>query len=225
MTGVEKNATAGAGGAETPPPSSSSSSSNASSSNASSSSSDAAAAAGGGGVPDTGSGRREKATEAEIAAALAASGAPADMKRRWEGCAVLVYSEADQAFYNPVQVANRDLTIAVLRTFAPEYVHYRKRGERRGRGLRVLEALSATGLRSVRYWKEVEGVESVVANDVLPSAVAAIRRTLLANGVDPHSQVRPTHSDAVAHMAAARGTYDVVDIDPHGTCAPSVDTP
>ena len=40
--------------------------------------------------------------------------------------------------------------------------------------LRVLEALSATGLRSVRYWKEVEGLDSVVANDVLPSAVAAI---------------------------------------------------
>ena len=41
-------------------------------------------------------------------------------------------------------------------------------------GLRVLDALSATGLRAFRYSQEIEGIGTVHANDLDPAAVEAI---------------------------------------------------
>ena len=43
-----------------------------------------------------------------------------------------------------------------------------------------MEALSATGLRSIRYARELpgEGVHSIFANDLDPAAVQAIRRNI-----------------------------------------------
>jgi tRNA (guanine26-N2/guanine27-N2)-dimethyltransferase len=38
-------------------------------------------------------------------------------------------------------------------------------------GIRILEGLSATGLRAIRYAKEIEGLDKVVANDFSKSAV------------------------------------------------------
>lgn len=80
-------------------------------------------------------------------------------------------------FYNPAQVFNRDLSIACLRLVSKShYENQCKRirktnpnaelpqfeqfsaGERRETGLRIAEALSATGLRSIRYAKEIPGI-------------------------------------------------------------------
>lgn len=40
--------------------------------------------------------------------------------------------------------------------------------------MNVLEALSASGLRSIRYAKEVGGIKNIVANDLSSSAVESI---------------------------------------------------
>ena len=37
-------------------------------------------------------------------------------------------------------------------------------------GIHILDALAASGLRSLRYWKEVQGVQSVTINDLDPAA-------------------------------------------------------
>lgn len=47
----------------------------------------------------------------------------------------------------------------------------------------VLEGLSATGLRSVRYAKELFNVSSIVANDLDADAVDAIRENIILNNV------------------------------------------
>ena len=49
--------------------------------------------------------------------------------------------------------------------------------------LRILEALSATGLRAVRYAKEIEGVREVVANDLDANAVTTIAENVAHNGL------------------------------------------
>lgn len=51
--------------------------------------------------------------------------------------------------------------------------------------LRVLEALSATGLRSMRYWAELgpNRLQTLVVNDLLDGAVTAIRRNIAFNGL------------------------------------------
>ncbi|KAI0489851.1 N2,N2-dimethylguanosine tRNA methyltransferase [Xylaria cf. heliscus] len=106
----------------------------------------------------------------------------------------------------------------------------------------ILDALSATGLRALRYAQELPFVTSVTANDLTPSAVDAIRRNAEHNGVE--SKVIATQGDARAHMYSMLaeevtrdhdkgkyakrnknkgGRYNVIDLDPYGTAAPFLD--
>lgn len=81
-------------------------------------------------------------------------------------------------FYNPAQVFNRDLSIACLRLVSKfHHENECKRmlknnpnaisvpfeqlspGVRQENGLKIAEALSATGLRSIRYAREIPGTE------------------------------------------------------------------
>lgn len=50
-------------------------------------------------------------------------------------------------------------------------------------GIVILDALAATGLRTIRYLKEIPGVRSVVINDLLPEATAAAAKNVTRNGV------------------------------------------
>lgn len=61
--------------------------------------------------------------------------------------------------------------------------------------LRILEALSATGLRSIRYAKEVPHVTQVVANDISEKAVESIKKNVKFNQVE--HIVESSHSDAM----------------------------
>lgn len=140
-------------------------------------------------------------------------------------------------FYNPVQEFNRDLSIAVLTIFSRDRLNEmleKDKSERDNRtrdalrdtelkasqqGITILEALSATGLRSIRYAKEVESVRQIVANDISAKAVESIRRNVLHNGVE--NLVTPHHEDATLLMYQhRRDRFDVVDLDPYG--CPSV---
>ncbi|KAI1744046.1 S-adenosyl-L-methionine-dependent methyltransferase [Xylaria scruposa] len=106
----------------------------------------------------------------------------------------------------------------------------------------ILDALSATGLRALRYAQELPFVTSVTANDLTPSAVEAIRRNAEHNGVE--AKVFATQGDARAHMYSMLADevtrdhdkgkhakrnkykgkrYNVIDLDPYGTAAPFLD--
>ncbi|KAI1770862.1 dimethylguanosine tRNA methyltransferase [Hypoxylon cercidicola] len=114
-----------------------------------------------------------------------------------------------------------------------------KPDDRPGPRFTILDALSATGLRALRYAQELPFVTSVTANDLSPSAVEAIKRNAEHNGVE--SKVNATSGDARAHMYSlltreeadeqskgkhhkrgapkANQKYDVIDLDPYGTAA------
>ena len=85
--------------------------------------------------------------------------------------------------------------------------------------IRILDALSATGLRAIRYAQEVQGGVEVTANDIDPRAVEAIRANAALNNV--REQVVPVCSDAsllMYNMAKGENRrYHVVDIDPYGS--------
>ena len=61
--------------------------------------------------------------------------------------------------------------------------------------LKILEALSATGLRSIRYAKEVDNVEQIIANDLSREAVEMIGRNVKNNNVE--DIVIPNFADAM----------------------------
>ena len=51
-------------------------------------------------------------------------------------------------------------------------------------GVSIFEALAASGLRSLRYWKEVPGVRSIIVNDLDPVAVDMARENVGRNGMN-----------------------------------------
>lgn len=92
-------------------------------------------------------------------------------------------------------------------------------------GIRILDALAATALRSIRYVKEIPGVKEVVVNDLDEAAVEAARRNIDFNQVDS-SKIRAQQEDAVRAMHAsnaAKQRFDVIDLDPYGSAAPFLD--
>ncbi|KAJ6766504.1 TRNA (GUANINE(26)-N(2))-DIMETHYLTRANSFERASE 1-RELATED, partial [Salix purpurea] len=202
-----------------------------------------------------------------------------------EGEAEILMNVKNQVFFNKAQVNNRDLSIAVLRTFIS------KRQEEHGAMLskrkksvekasekdasgpaveeastesaldngksngecevheeisqdepcsvseepvknsegnhhgelkppRVLEALSASGLRALRYAREVEGIGKVVALDNDKASVEACQKNIKFNGSVAISKVESHLADARVYMLTHPKEFDVVDLDPYGS--PSV---
>ncbi|XP_074059636.1 tRNA (guanine(26)-N(2))-dimethyltransferase [Macrotis lagotis] len=87
-------------------------------------------------------------------------------------------------------------------------------------GLSVLEGLAASGLRSIRFAKEVPGLRTVIANDASARAVDLIRCNIQLNNVS--HLVQPNLADARQLMYEhQRGSqrFDVIDLDPYGSPA------
>ena len=86
-------------------------------------------------------------------------------------------------FYNPVQEFNRDISIAVIHEYAKMFNEEKAAKNKEQRDIKVLEALAATGLRSVRYLKEIGKLEKVICNDWDPVAVELIQKNMDYNDV------------------------------------------
>jgi tRNA (guanine26-N2/guanine27-N2)-dimethyltransferase len=51
-------------------------------------------------------------------------------------------------------------------------------------GVYILEALAATGLRSVRYLKEIDNIKKIYSNDLDPKAVELMKKNFEFNNID-----------------------------------------
>ncbi|XP_067630100.1 tRNA (guanine(26)-N(2))-dimethyltransferase-like isoform X2 [Eurosta solidaginis] len=81
-------------------------------------------------------------------------------------------------------------------------------------GLRILEALATTGLRSLRYAKEVAGVREIVANDLSKVAVDSISVNMRHNGVE--HLIVPSEGTLMYLSTSYEKRFDVIDLDPYG---------
>ena len=93
-----------------------------------------------------------------------------------------------------------------------------------GYSFTVMEALSASGLRSIRYAKEIPRISSILTNDLMASAVESIGKNAVFNKVN--QIITPNQGDACQTFYKALGQgvkYDVVDLDPYGSAAPFLD--
>lgn len=85
-------------------------------------------------------------------------------------------------------------------------------------GLRILEGLAASGLRSVRFCKEIPGVREVVGNDFSYDAVATMKENIELNDVS-HLMTASCEDAAMLMYKASREPnqlFDVIDLDPYG---------
>jgi tRNA (guanine26-N2/guanine27-N2)-dimethyltransferase len=114
-------------------------------------------------------------------------------------------------FYNPVMELNRDLSVAALQRFRHE----------KNDDISICDAFAGTGIRGIRYAKEVSGVSNVVVNDFNPLAVRLSNENILINGLN---HVKAYKEDANILLRKCRGKFDVVDIDPFGTPSPYVES-
>lgn len=196
-----------------------------------------------------------------------------------EGEAEILMHTKNEVFYNKAQVNNRDMSIAVLRTFISkrkeehESMSSKKRKNKQKEHLKedchepsseegtrhngkisngeckehtqdelhdnseepleptegkketlqppkVLEALAASGLRALRYAREVEGIGQVIAVDNDKASVEACKRNIKFNGSVACAKVESHHADARVYMLTHPKEFDVVDLDPYGS--PSV---
>ncbi|KAH7914686.1 tRNA methyltransferase [Hygrophoropsis aurantiaca] len=223
-----------------------------------------------------------------------------------ENTSHILISSKDEAFLNPVQEFNRDLSVACIRVWSEETDKEKgarwkaaqdrkaKRNSSAGTDQKrpktqekqpietqlvsdsqvefsplwgvngssgkvkeyrpytfvLLEALSATGLRAIRYAREIPLVRYVIANDLSASATAAMKRNVDLNGLGPAPEsneetipsggaslerkvggptlgkVRVNEGDACALMynhRTEKTRVDVIDLDPYGTAAPFID--
>ncbi len=118
-------------------------------------------------------------------------------------------------------------------------------------GITVLDALAASGLRSIRYWKEIPGIKHVTINDLEEVAVDRAKDNLRNNKIESSVILEDNlerkygicvnHGDATHEMYMARRPqslqmnektklakkqqpmWDVIDLDPYGSAAPFLD--
>lgn len=147
-----------------------------------------------------------------------------------EGLAEVLPIETNEVFYNPVQVFNRDLSIVAVSVFARESsknsgpVYVKRKGQADSADISVFEGLAASGLRSVRYCKELQfGSFAIRANDIEAAAVERINRNIDHNKVR-EKKIEAINSDAIIHLQTNRNIYDVIDLDPYGSVSPFLDS-
>ncbi|MFP4116800.1 MAG: hypothetical protein ACLFQ8_02545 [Candidatus Aenigmatarchaeota archaeon] len=106
-----------------------------------------------------------------------------------------------EVFYNPKMEYDRNLSVAVASVIEPE---------------RACDALSASGIRGIRYKEEAE-VPEVWLNDANPKAVDLIKENVRRNQVD----VEVRNKDAAVLLR--KEDFNFIDIDPFGSPAEFLD--
>ena len=109
------------------------------------------------------------------------------------------------AFINPKAKFSRDATIAYLKLLkAPK---------------NILDATSATGIRGIRYMKELNP-EYVTFLEINKSVYPYLKKNLVSNGINPDNAVNLSFQEFCNDPESSK--FDVIDVDPFGSPAPYV---
>lgn len=165
-----------------------------------------------------------------------------------EGSTSILFPK-NNVFYNPVQQYNRDLSSLAIKAFTNIYLNESNSKKRSKQPIgsskiphrdqiqfkniettkilnepfaKILEALSASGLRAIRYSKEIPLAKKIIANDLSSEAVKSIQLNIDYN--EANEKVLSNESNAITHMSINPNEYHVIDLDPYGTVAPFIDS-
>lgn len=106
-------------------------------------------------------------------------------------------------FYNPEAELLRDISILAIQIFQEQF----------NDKITICDALSGTGIRGLRYAKEIKGVKEVVLNDKNPVAVKLIKKNIKENKLSRKCKA----SKGDANILFFQNIFNVIDIDPFGT--------
>ncbi|KJP88181.1 hypothetical protein AK88_02128 [Plasmodium fragile] len=99
---------------------------------------------------------------------------------------VKIKNKSNHIFYNKAQVFNRDMSIILIKALE---IYLKNKNKDNGkilfRGFNVVELLSASGIRSIRYAKELrETINHIITNDIDKYACKQIRRNFKRNQIN-----------------------------------------
>ena len=106
---------------------------------------------------------------------------------------------------------NRDLSILAIQVFQKE----------QDREIDICDLFGGSGIRGIRYKKEIDGVGEVSINDISEVANHYERHNIELNSL---TNVNVYQHDASMFLRLKRGEFDVIDIDPFGTPSPFLDS-
>ena len=137
------------------------------------------------------------------------------MKKTVEGLITIVHPEgklkkSDVVFYNPEMRFNRDISVLALSAFAQE----KKQNKHK---VVVADVLAASGIRALRYAKEVDGVDEIIVNDISPTAVKIIKKNFSSNKIRKKIKMLIANVDANHLLSKFKYGIDFIDIDPFGS--------
>jgi len=112
-------------------------------------------------------------------------------------------------FYNPKSELNRDVTIAGIQAFLDRHTIS---------DARVCTPLAGTGVRAIRFAKEVQGIRAIVAGDINPLAADLAKRNCELNDVTGLVKVYRRDANLLLTQHHKPNTrFHVIDIDPFGS--------
>lgn len=134
-----------------------------------------------------------------------------------EGLCKIEFPEFDKVsskapvFYNPHMELNRDLSILAIQVFQKQL----------NQSIDICDLFGGSGIRGVRYKKEINGIGKVYINDISETANHYQKHNIKLNNLE---DVGVFNHEASMFLRLKSGEFDVIDIDPFGTPAPFVDS-
>lgn len=107
-------------------------------------------------------------------------------------------------FYNPVMKLNRDISVLLLKAL--------------NRKMTIADIMAATGVRSIRFLKELKGMK-VFINDNSKEAARLIKQNLKLNKI----KAKVSNEEGNLFLMKSKG-FDYIDVDPFGSPNPFLDT-
>ncbi len=105
-------------------------------------------------------------------------------------------------FYNPRMIFNRDFSVIVVHFLSPK---------------QIVDTLSATGIRGIRYYLESYTADEIIFNDRNKNSVELIQKNIELNKI-PNSKVFNKDANSLLYEIKS----DFIDIDPFGSPAPFI---
>ena len=115
-------------------------------------------------------------------------------------------SKEMEVFYNPVMAMNRDISVLLLNSINKN-------------NLQIADPLAATGVRSIRFLKELNKnkIKKISINDYSKDAINLIKQNLALNKIQSknNEKIQIKNEDANLFLLNSTG-FDYIDIDPFG---------
>lgn len=118
-------------------------------------------------------------------------------------------------FYNPVMEFNRDVTVLAFQAYQ----------RMANRDISICDPLTGTGIRSIRFATEIQGVKKIVSGDINARSAKLAAHNIILNGLQEKVTVK--HKDAnrlLSDHGAPKKRFDVIDVDPFGTPVPFLES-